>query len=152
MLGLNQKVVYTIKSRKKKKKKGKKKEKKKERKKEKKETVKKKKDWRCLTAQLAKQKKAPPPPQKKKKKLAIVWATFCNIWPPKTSAYFRSCSFECEICQALLKRFINGRFTWSTSGKHGETCAGLDPGKSEYLEYGVKSDNPNLPPGKLLQA
>ena len=79
-----------------------------------------------------------------KKKIAIVWATFCNIWPPKTSAHFRSCSFDCEICQALLKRFINGRFTWSTSGKHGETCAGLDPGKSEYLEYGVKSDNPNL--------
>ena len=99
-------------------------------------------------------KKFPPPPpkKKKKKKIAIVWATFCNIWPPKTSAYFRSCSFECEICQALLKRFINGRFTWSTSGKHGKTCAGLDPGESEYLEYGVKSDNPNLPPGKLLQA
>ena len=145
MLGLNQNVVYTIKSLIKKKKR------KKERKKEKKERdcLKKKKDWRCLTAQLAKEKKSPPP--KKKKKIAIVWATFCNIWPPKTSAYFRSCSFECEICQALLKRFINGRFTWSTSGKHGKTCAGLDPGESEYLEYGVKSDNPNLPPGKLLQ-
>ena len=134
----------------------KKKERKKERKKEKKERdclkKKKKKDWRCLTAQLAKEKKSPPPKKKKKKKIAIVWATFCNIWPPKTSAYFRSCSFECEICQALLKRFINGRFTWSTSGKHGKTCAGLDPGESEYLEYGVKSDNSNLPPGKLLQA
>lgn len=147
MLGLNQKVEYTIKSRKKK-------GKKKERKKKKKETVKKKKKRLKMSHCTACQrKKVPPPPQKKKEiKIAIVWATFCNIWPPKTSAHFRSCSFECEICQALLKRFINGRFTWSTSGKHGETCAGLDPGKSEYLEYGVKSDNPNLPPGKLLQA
>ena len=145
MLGLNQKVVYTIKYLKKKKK-----ERKKERKKRKKETVKKKKTEDVSLHSLPKKKS--PPPQKKKKKIAIVWATFCNIWPPKTSAYFRSCSFECEICQALLKRFINGRFTWSTSGKHGKTCAGLDPGESEYLEYGVKSDNPNLPPGKLLQA
>ena len=143
MLGLNQKVEYTIKSRKKK-------GKKKERKKKKKETVKKKKKRLKMSHCTACQRKKVPPPQKKKK-IAIVWATFCNIWPPKTSAYFRSCSFECEICQALLKRFINGRFTWSTSGKHGKTCAGLDPGESEYLEYGVKSDNPNLPPGKLLQ-
>ena len=147
MLGLNQKVVYTIKSLKKKKK-----ERKKERK-ERKRLFKKKKKTEDVSLHSLPKKKSPPPPKKKKEiKIAIVWATFCNIWPPKTSAHFRSCSFECEICQALLKRFINGRFTWSTSGKHGETCAGLDPGKSEYLEYGVKSDNPNLPPGKLLQA
>ena len=144
MLGLNQKVVYTIKSLKKKKK-----ERKKERK-ERKRLFKKKKKTEDVSLHSLPKKKSPPPPQKKKK-IAIVWATFCNIWPPKTSAYFRSCSFECEICQALLKRFINGRFTWSTSGKHGKTCAGLDPGESEYLEYGVKSDHPNLPPGKLLQ-
>ena len=147
MLGLNQKVVYTIKSLKKKKKKERKKERK-----ERKRLFKKKKKTEDVSLHSLPKKKSPPPPPKKKKKIAIVWATFCNIWPPKTSAYFRSCSFECEICQALLKRFINGRFTWSTSGKHGKTCAGLDPGESEYLEYGVKSDNPNLPPGKLLQA
>ena len=147
MLGLNQNVVYTIKSLIKKKRK---KERKKERK-ERKRLFKKKKKTEDVSLHSLPKKKSPPPPPKKKKKIAIVWATFCNIWPPKTSAYFRSCSFECEICQALLKRFINGRFTWSTSGKHGKTCAGLDPGESEYLEYGVKSDHPNLPPGKLLQ-